>query len=109
MTLWKRVQGDVDDTITVKLAGIASLAAVQSVEAHVWWRTSHETLAASVADPDECTLTVELGAADGWLSDAAAVQWEVEYQLTFLDGSVKTWPETPDKISVRAQGDPPAP
>lgn len=112
MTLWKRVAGDVDDTIVAQLGGIDNLDTVASVEAHVWTLSSRANLTAAVADSAARTITVELGDETGWLATQApivATKWQVEYEVTFLDGSVKTWPEgPPDVIEVRPQGDPAA-
>lgn len=106
MTTWRRVQGDVDRTLTVTLGQIADLSAVSTIEAHVWRGSTYETLTAVVLDADDCTVTVDLGDDDGWLSDAAPGTWALEVEATFADGSVATWPEEkPDKIIVRAQGD----
>jgi hypothetical protein len=110
--MWKRVAGDVDDTIVPQLGGIVNLDAVASVEAHVWTSATRVNLSAAVTDSAARTITVELGDETGWLATQApvvATKWQVEYELTFLDGSVKTWPEgSPDLIEVRPQGDPSA-
>jgi hypothetical protein len=107
MSRWERVQGDVDDTITVTLGGIADLDDVTAVEAHVWTTSERETLSAAVADSAARTILVQLGDANGWLASATAATWLAEWQLTFADGSVKTWPAgKPDEIKVRADGDP---
>jgi hypothetical protein len=106
MTTWNKVQGDVDDIITVTLGGIVDLNDVASLEAHVWRRqSSATTLPATVADATARTIVVNLGSADGWLATATPHDWMIEYELTFADGSVLTWPdEKPDTIKVRAQG-----
>lgn len=107
MTTWNKVAGDIGDTITVTLGGIASLDAVVSVEAHIWKPgTPPEVLAAAVTDNDTCTIQVQLGDATGWLVDAAQGRWNIEYELTFGDGSELTWPQMrPDEIVVRSQYD----
>lgn len=110
MTRWNRVQGDVGDTIVVTLDGVANLDGVDTVEGHVWRQNvAAVTLDAAVTDSATRRVTVELGDADGWLSDAAPGEWLFETVATYLDGSVLTWPQgTPDRIAVRAQGDPSA-
>lgn len=109
MTVWNRVQGDIDDTIVVTLNGIDNLAGVDTVEGHVWRGTTTETLDAAVADSAARTVTVQLGDADGWLATATAGYWRFEVQATFGDGTVLTWPaDAADRIYVRAQGDEPA-
>jgi hypothetical protein len=106
MTTWNRVQGDVGDTIVVTLNGVADLAAVTAVEAHVWRGATVATLTAAVTDADELEVTVELGDDEGWLATAAAGAWRFETQATFADGSILTWPSSgTDHIKVRAQGD----
>jgi hypothetical protein len=107
MTTWQRVAGDVGDTITVTLGGIANLDAVSAAEAHVWQDGGTATvLDAEVADAEACTVTVHLGGTGEWLPTATPGRYRLEHQLTFLDGSVLTWPQMrPDEIVVRSQGD----
>ena len=103
MTSWKRVQGDVNDTVTVTLDGVATLNAVTAVAAHVWRPSVPPvTLTAAVTNAATRLVTVQLGT---WLATAVPDNWYLEVQATFADGSVLTWPAgTPDKILVRAQG-----
>lgn len=112
MTVFRRVQGDIGDTIDPILDGIQDLASVTAVEAHVWRRgVDPEVLDAEVLDETARTLLVQLGDADGWLSDAAPGVWKVEYQLVFGAGTPSiTWPASiKDFIVVSAQGDPVTP
>jgi hypothetical protein len=107
MTSWNRVQGDIGDTVVVTLGGVADLTAVDTIVAHIKRGDTIEELDATVTSAVNRTVTVELGAADGWLATAAPGRWRIEYQATFLDGSVLTWPDDqPDTIIVRADQDP---
>lgn len=104
MTTWGRVAGNVNDTITPVIDGVADLSAVTAVSARVWKNgTPAATLVASVLSVSDRTLTVEL---DAWLeAQTAAGIWWVEYDLTFPGPKVITWPEAkPDEIHVRAKG-----
>lgn len=105
MTTWNKVAGDVGDTITVTLGGIANLDAVTAVESHVWKQGAEPvTLTASVVDAASCTIEVELGDADGWLAETDSGRWSAEHQLTFADGSTLTWPQMgTDTIAVRRE------
>lgn len=104
MTAWRKVQGDVDDTITVILNGVEDLTTAVSVVAHVWHgQATPVNLPAAVTDPVTRTVVVQLGGAAGWLSDATITVWFLEVQVTFGNGAVLTWPSgRPDTISVRA-------
>lgn len=105
------VQGDVGDFRTITLAGVDNLNSVSSVVAHIYTGSKTSTthvadLDASVADATECTIIVELGDANGWLATATPGTYRIEYQVTFANGDVLTWPaEAGDKLKVRAQGD----
>lgn len=108
------VSGDIGDHRIIALDGIANLNAVTAVAAHVYLGSNQPThvalLAAAVEDAAACTIRVELGAADGWLATAEPGTYRVEYQLTFANGDVLTWPAPPgDRLSVRADADPPTP
>lgn len=112
MTVFRRVQGDIDDTIDPIIDGIQDLTAVTAVEAHVWRRgVDPEVLTAAVADASARSLLVQLGDANGWLSDAAPGVWNVEYELVLGVGTPAiTWPASiKDFIVVSAQGDPVTP
>lgn len=104
MTAWRKVQGDVNDTITIVLSGVENLNTASAVEAHVWHGTvDPETLPAAITNPTTRTVVVQLGGASGWLSDAAEHVWYLDLQVTFADGSILTWPSgIPDTISVRS-------
>lgn len=106
MTTWMRVQGDLKDTLTVTLDGVADLNAVTAVIAHVWRSgVPVVNLTAAVTNAATRLVTVQLGSAGGWLASATPTTWRFEVQATFADGSVLTWPAgTPDMIVVRAQG-----
>lgn len=107
------VQGDIGDTRLVRLDGITNLNAATTVVAHIYTgsrsvATHVATLTAEVDDPADCTITINLGAADGWLATAAPGRYLIEYQVTFASGDIITWPAAAgDRIQVRAQGDPP--
>lgn len=107
MTTWQKVAGDIGDSITVTLGGIANLSAVSAVQAHVWKNGSDPAvLEAEVTDADACEILVHLGDAGEWLPMASHGRYSLEYELTFLDGSELTWPQMrPDEIVVRDQGD----
>lgn len=102
-TVWRKVQGDVKDTIIPVLSGIEDLGTVDTVESYAWrLGTARSTLETTVLDADARTLLVQLGGVSGWLSTAEDGIWNVEYQLTFIDGTILTWPSaTPDQIIVR--------
>lgn len=104
MTAWRKVQGDVNDTITVVLSGVESLATATAVEAHVWRRdVAAETLPAAITDVVTRTVVVQLGGASGWLFDAAEHVWYVDVQVAFAGGTILTWPSgVPDTIAVRS-------
>ena len=106
MTTWKRVQGDLKDTLTVTLDGVVDLASAVTVVAHVWRNgVAPITLTAAVTNPTTRLVTIQLGSTGGWLATAAPTTWWLEVQVTFTDGTVLTWPAgTPDMIIVRAQG-----
>ena len=107
MKLAPAVTGDIGDVRTITLAGVANLADASAVEAHVWRNgVAAVTLTAAVADAGARTITVNLGAADGWLATVAtAGQWFIEYEVTF-GATVLTWPAgAPDVLPVRTEGD----
>ncbi len=100
------VASDRGDTRVLTLDGISSLSDVTAVEAHVWGSaTAPIILAATVLSAVDRTVTVQLGAAGGWLSTAAPGTYSFEVQCTFTGGIILTWPNgDPDTITVRAQG-----
>lgn len=102
---WSRVQGDVNDTLTAKLDGVANLSGVTAIQAHVW-RTgvSPVTLTASVLNATDRTVTINLGASGGWLATATPAVWYLELQVT-SGTTVQTWPaDNPAILRIRAQG-----
>lgn len=108
------VQGDVNRSRVYKLSGIQDLTGVSAAEAHVWNNVSRTTLTATVLDPIERTVEVNLGVlGSDWLPAAPTPGvWSLEIQCTFTDGSIHTWPEgsnpalkrSADTITVRKQG-----
>lgn len=110
MTTWRKVQGDVKDTIIAVLSGVEDLATATGAEAHAWRKgVASTTLVATITNPTTRTVSVALGGVAGWLSSAGppaggdALDWDFEIQVTWADGTVLTWPaETPDTIIVRA-------
>jgi hypothetical protein len=110
VTIFKRVQGDINDTAVTYLYGVATFSG--TAEAHVWQpNVTAITLAAVVVNGVDpygvaCGVcTVSLGSSSGWLKTATPGNWHLEYQVTFADSSVLTWPaDAPDQISVRPQG-----
>jgi hypothetical protein len=103
MTTITRVQGDVNDTATITLAGVADLTTAASAEAHVKLEGVTATLTCTIPDPNGLDVDIALGAGAGWLATAAPGPWKLEVQVTFNDGRVLTWPATgTDTIQVRA-------
>lgn len=109
---FRRVQGDINDTIITQLTGVSSFTGATAV-AHVWLGSAAATnLTASIVNGTTTTgapcgvCTVNLGGVSGWLASAAPSNvWRIEYEITFLDGSKLTWPGgAPDTIEVRQQG-----
>lgn len=106
---WHRVGGDINDTLTVDLAGVANLDAAASIAAHVKNGATVATLAAARV-PTTDNVVVQLGDAAGWLATAAyptgstgTVAWSMEIEVTFGSGAVLTWPEDGTAaINVRA-------
>jgi hypothetical protein len=111
VTEYRRVNGDSRDTAVAFLYGVATFAGATAV-GHVWSPTvATANLTATVVDGTDregnpCgVVTVNLGTGGGWLSTAAAGTWFLEYQVTFPDAAVLTWPaRNPDTVVVRAQG-----
>lgn len=106
MTMIRRVQGDVKDTVIVTCDGVVDLTAVTAAECHVWKGTATATtLTAAVTNATLRQVTVQLGGASGWLATAKPGEYFFETQLTYADGSILTWPSgAPDSIQVRRQG-----
>lgn len=98
MTIWNRKRGDVNDSIIVELCGIANitgatplgLARLNGVTVQLAGGVVVQAVA--VGDDVKCSVRVPLGGAAGWLSAAAIGEWKYETQVTFMDGSIVTWP-----------------
>jgi len=103
------VAGDIGDTRSVTLAGIADLTAAVSARGIVTYSsdlTVTAELTATIDDPAGTDVTVELGGAGGWLASAAPGVWLLEAEITFADGSVLSWPQAgADTLIVRADLD----
>lgn len=98
---WKRVQGDNGDTLLARLDGVADLAGVTAVEAHVRNPRSNDaatTLPAVVTDAAARTVTVTLSP---WLDDADPAVWQLEVQAKWGTSATKTW--TGGTIDLRGQ------
>lgn len=113
-----RTAGDEDDTVVIRADGIDTLAGVTAVEAHIWPATRNPptgivTLTAAVTDATTREVTVQLGAAAGWLPGLAAtvtVDTAFLYELEFMFGATGplTWPGDRNELGtivVRPQGD----
>lgn len=104
MILTQAVTGDTVDVRTVQIGGLEDLFAVDTVDVHLG-RTlgggSAATVTGSVSDADGRLIEFDLGS---WLATVPTPgRWLIEYQLTFDDTTVQTWPPEPDQIWVRAQ------
>lgn len=110
MTEHRKVQGDVNDVAVAYLYGVANFTGA-TVVGKVWTATTAAVpLTASVTigvdeSGNACGIcTVDLGGVAGWLKTATPGYWFLEYEATFADGTVLTWPEhSPDTVVVRAQ------
>lgn len=79
------------------------LTTVTQVQAFVKRHSQTATLAGSVEDASEGLIRIELGQTSGdWLPDGPTKgEWKIEYELTFNDGRVITWPgDDYDSIEV---------
>lgn len=106
MNLESAVSGDVNDLRVIGLGQPLSPTDLvgATVEGHVWLEgsTTVHVLVGAVYDAARRLISVNLGAAGGWLPSAAAGEYLIEYQVTMLDGRVWTWPSAaPDRITVR--------
>lgn len=101
-TIQSAVTGDVGDSRLLRLDGIADLVSATSVEAHVWNDSNTVvTLDSTIADAAARTVTVQLGASDGWLASAPPGIYNFEVEVTF-GNDVLTWPNSnPATIRVR--------
>lgn len=107
-TLKTVTTGDVDVVKVLQLNGVDDLAAVDSVEAHVWYRRDDvTTLAATVSDTANRYVSVQLGSTGGWLPTLVIPgrgerKYNLDVEVTFTDGSVLTWSTA--VLPVRGQG-----
>jgi hypothetical protein len=105
VTIWDRVQGDVNDTIEPILSGVVDLTEVTVVRAFVRRRGVVVELTGSVVDAVLCKIRLQLST-NTWLQTAEPGEWLLQSQLTFLSGRIATFPSgEPDKIVVHAQND----
>jgi len=108
MTDYYAKQGDVNETLRMRLKNIVDLSAVDRVETRVWLPLQPATvLEAEVVDEDECIVDVLLGDETGWLcTEALPLEYRMETEAFFLDGSSKTVPnaDPPDRLIVSARG-----
>ena len=103
------VAGDLGDTRTCTLGGIADLTAAVSARGIVRYTadlTVTDELTATIPDPDTTVVVVELGDSGEWLQTAAPGLWELEIEVTFSSGAVITFPDgDPDRLVVRSDLD----
>lgn len=103
---WPRNQGDVGRTLVASVAGIDGLAAISSVEGHVWRPGDDEpatVLAAAVLDAEDCTVTVQLGGVSGWLATAEVGVWC--FRLEFVAPNIVwQWPEGIRPATITVSG-----
>lgn len=99
--------GDTDETVQVRLKGVATLAGATNVEAHVWVDPDDVTVLAGsvVGDPADRVVEIELGDGSGWLANLVQdpgeiVLYNLQVQVTF-GADVSTWP--PDTLTVIGQ------
>lgn len=89
---WRRVQGDVDDTIVSDLDGVADLTGVTSVTARVW-RTvapvSSTALTGAIVDSPTAVVSINLST---WLLTAAPGWWNVMIKATWASSATRSWP-----------------
>jgi len=93
MSTWSRVAGDIGDTLTVRLDGVADLTGVESVVATVTNDADPadtDTLDAALTSASERTVTVALGA---WLTAATPGTYWLRYRTSWAGGVVLSWPE----------------
>lgn len=112
MANWGRVQGDLNDTITVGMNGVDSLADVDFI---VVWATLDHTSAELVGTVlnaegvyDDFDRRIEPPsisvALNPWLSeDPDEGEWELDYEVHYLNGTVKTWPESDDRDYIKVR------
>lgn len=101
---WNRVTGDIKDTITAKLNGINDLLNAVSGEAHIWACDGGATVTAPVTITDAANSIVRADLSS-WLPTAVPGPYDLEWEITFGDGSQWTWPSLGrDRINIRQQG-----
>ena len=99
MTTWYRTAGNVGDTITPKVLGVASLSSVTAISAKVQLASdstaAETTLTATVLSATDCTVTVQLGS---WLQNlTTAGTYRVWLLITFSGGvGPLAWPARMD-------------
>lgn len=102
MTKWRRRQGDVNDTVEVRLdGGVDDLVTATGVEGQVRYNGAAAEILTGTLNPVTRVATLNLGDATGWLSDAALGCWALRTVVSFPAGGEKSWPEGPaDEIEV---------
>lgn len=90
-------QGDEGDTAAFTLTGISTLNGATSVRALVQRKETIAILDATVTDAPGREVTVEWGTTGGWLPSRPKVgRWDLQIEVTFVDGRILTWPNTGD-------------
>lgn len=101
--LWKRHQGDEDDTLDVGVDGLApgDSLLVDAIHAEVALNLGTPVpLTAAVTDPVARTVHVQLSP---WLDTAELGDWRFVLKITFAGGKGPiTWPEQHATIRVHA-------
>jgi hypothetical protein len=102
-TTWDRKQGDLVDYIDVQLDGISDLTGVVSGEAHLTACDSAVAITATVTVIDALNRIVRADLST-FLPTAIPGPWDVEWEMTFGNGSQWTWPSRGrDRLNVYAQ------
>lgn len=105
--IFKRVQGDVNDTVDVEIVGLADLDNVTQVKAFVWLRRTIVELTAAVQDSPNRIVRIQL---TPWLETARRGDWHLDEKLFDNNGQEISWPSgIPDWIRVRGRPALPAP
>lgn len=98
--------GDIGEERSTNLSGVANLDDVTGVDVHLRKGTTVVTIAATVTDSATGEITFPLGTvATDWLPAGPEVGlWEIEYEVSFSDGRVLSWPgDDYDEIRVIAE------
>lgn len=96
--IWGVVEGDIGDYIVAKLSGVTDLTSVTIVKGFVSADGFTTTeLSGSVVDAVARHVRINMGNASGWLAtldigDIEEVEFELQIELTFADGTELTWP-----------------